>query len=63
MARKEITVKLFIGEKQVDRLPEDYCDRMMDRLSETMSRYYTEHPDEYAILLAGLRKEGKIVAD
>lgn len=63
MARKEITVKLFIGEKQVDRLPEGYWDRMMDRVSETMSRYYTQHPDEYAVLLAGLRKEGKIVAD
>lgn len=58
MARKEITVKLFIGGKQVDRLPADYCEQMNQKLSEAMSRYYTEHPDEYAILLAGNRAEG-----
>lgn len=47
MARKAITVQLYIGDQPVDRLPEEYLDRMMERLSESMSRYYTDHPDEF----------------
>ena len=47
---KELTCTFFIGDKQVDKLPEDYLDRMCERLSKAMSLYYTAHPDEFARL-------------
>lgn len=50
MARKEITVKLYYGGQEVERLTEEQCDRMMQRLSEAMSNYYTAHPEEFEIL-------------
>ncbi len=47
MKDTKLTVTLHIGGKQVDRLTDEQCERMADRLSETMSRYYTAHADEY----------------
>ena len=53
MARKSkpLTCTFFIGNKQVDKLPPEYLDKMAERLSLVMSRYYTAHPDEYIRLL------------
>ena len=51
MAQKKISVSFYVGGQKVERLTEEQCDRMMQRLSEAMSRYYTEHPDEYAALV------------
>lgn len=45
---KELTVTLHIGGKQVETLTEEQRERMAQRLSETMSRYYANHPDEFA---------------
>ena len=45
--RKELTVTFFIGGKQVDELTEEQLQRMAQRLSKTMSTYYTAHPDEF----------------
>lgn len=50
---KKLTVTLYIGGKQVDSLTEEQTAKMAERLSETMSTYYTAHPEEYA----NLRKE------
>ena len=47
MRRKELTFTLHIGGKQVEHLTEEQKDKMMQRLSETMSRYYTVHFDEF----------------
>lgn len=44
---KPLTVTLHIGGKQVETLTEEQCERMAQRLSETMSLYYTHHKDEY----------------
>jgi ABC-type transporter MlaC component len=44
---KPLTVTLHIGGKQVETLTEEQCEKMAQRLSETMSRYYTNHIDEY----------------
>ena len=44
---KELTVTLFVGGKQVDELTEEHLERMAQRLSKTMSNYYTAHLDEY----------------
>ncbi len=45
--RKEITASFYIGDKKVDKLPEDYKEKMSQRLSETMSIYYAAHPDQF----------------
>ena len=47
---KKLTYAFYIGDKEVDKLPEEYLDKMAERLSETMSRYYSQHPEEYVLL-------------
>ena len=48
--QQELTVTIYIGDKQVDKLPEEYVEKMAQRLSEVLSLYYTAHPDEFAKL-------------
>lgn len=47
MKSKELTVTLFIGDKQIDKLTPEQKERMAERLSQTMSRYYTSNLTEY----------------
>ena len=51
MPRKPLTVTLHVAGHQVDSLTDEQCERMAKRLSDTMSRYYTAHTDEYQKLL------------
>ena len=53
MGRKDkpLTVTLYIGEKQIDKLTEEQKEIMAQRLSNSMSLYYTQHPDEYEKLI------------
>lgn len=44
---KPLTVTLHIGGKQVETLTEEQCEKMAQRLGEAMSRYYTNHIDEF----------------
>ena len=44
---KELTVTLHVGGKQIERLTEEQLEKMAQRLSDTMSTYYTAHPKEY----------------
>jgi hypothetical protein len=44
---KPLTVTLHIGDKQIDKLTPEQCERMAQRLSKTMSLYYTSNMDEY----------------
>ena len=48
--KNELTVTLHIGDKQVDKLSAEQSERMAQRLSETMSLYYTAHPEEFSKL-------------
>lgn len=48
MKKTKLTVTLHIGGKQIDTLTPDQRERMAQRLSETMSLYYTANPEEYA---------------
>lgn len=50
MKEKKLTVTLHIGGKQVEKLTPEQCERMAERLSETMSLYYTANPAEYSQL-------------
>ena len=49
MARKgqELTYTFFVGGVQVDKLTPEQLDKMSERLSKSMSLYYTNHMDEY----------------
>ena len=42
----KLTVTLHIGDKQIDQLSPEQAQCFADRLSETMSLYYTAHPKE-----------------
>lgn len=64
--RKEITVKCFVlmpdgRTVPVEELTEEeraaWHRRQLERLSETMSDYYTQHPDQYARLCGRLDRE------
>ena len=44
---KPLTCTFHIGGKQVEELTEEQLEKMCERLSETMSTYYTAHPEEY----------------
>lgn len=44
---KPLTVSLHIGDKQIDKLTTEQCERIAQRLTETMSLYYSSHLDEY----------------
>lgn len=48
MAKKEqLTCTFYVGGKLVDKLTPEQISRMAQRIGETMSTYYTAHPDEY----------------
>ena len=49
MARKgqELTFTFFVGGVQVDKLTPEQLDKMSERLSKSMSLYYSNHIDEY----------------
>ena len=47
MNDRNLTVTLHIGGKQVERLSAEQTNRIAERLTETMSLYYTAHPEEY----------------
>lgn len=44
---KPLTVTLHIGGRQIDELTDEQCEKMAQKLSDVMSRYYTAHLDEY----------------
>lgn len=44
---KPLTVTLHIGGKQIEKLTPEQCERMAQRLSDTMSLYYTSRLVEY----------------
>ena len=51
-AQKPLKFRLFVNGQQVEKLTEEQCDRLMQQLSERMSEYYTQHPDQYERLLS-----------
>lgn len=47
MKDTKLTVTLHIGGKQIENLTLEQSERMAQRLSESMSLYYSNHLDEY----------------
>lgn len=46
MAKKKLTVTLHVGGKQVEKLTDEQVGKMAEKLSESMSIYYTANPEE-----------------
>ena len=47
MSKKPLTCTFYIGGKQVTELTKEQKEKMAQKLSESMSIYYTAHPDEF----------------
>ena len=47
MASKPLTFTLHVGDQEIERLSDEQLEAMETRLGETMSTYYTAHPEEY----------------
>ena len=47
MSKKPLTVTLHIGGKQIEKLTDKQKEEMAKKLSESMSIYYTAHPEEF----------------
>ena len=45
--KNQLTVTFHIGGEQVEKLTDEQCERMAQRLSKVMGAYYTAHIDEY----------------
>ena len=45
--KNKLTVTLYVGGKQVESLTAEQSERIAERLSKSMSLYYTSHADEY----------------
>lgn len=45
--QQKLTYSFYVGGVPVEKLTPEQTKRMAERLSETMSLYYTAHPDEY----------------
>ena len=52
MKNTKLTFTLHIGGKQVDALSAEQRERMTQKLTETMSLYYTSHPEQYQTIRA-----------
>lgn len=44
---KALTCTFFVGGKPVKELSPEHLDKMAKRIGETLSRYYSVHPEEY----------------
>lgn len=44
---KTLTCTFYVGGKQVDKLTPEQSARIAQKFSETLSLYYTQHPDEF----------------
>lgn len=47
MKQKPLTCTFYVGGKQVEKLTGEQAQKMAERLSESLSTYYTAHPDEF----------------
>ena len=47
MAKKELTCSFYVNGERVEKLSPEHIQRLCDALSESMSEYYTLHPDEF----------------
>lgn len=44
----------YLDDKPVDKIPEEVIQKMSKRVSNIVSKWFSEHPDEYVIFLRSL---------
>ncbi len=58
MARaKKLTFTLMLGDKEIDRLPDDYWEKKSVELGQIVSEYFSNHLDEWRLLCQHLEEE------
>ena len=58
--QQKLTYTFYVGGVQVEKLTPEQTKRMADRLSETMSLYFSNHMDEFVKLkFSGDNEDGK----
>lgn len=57
MKGKPLTCTFYVGGKKVDKLTPEQSEVVAQRFSECLSRYYTQHPDEFIKLKSLDEKE------
>ncbi len=45
--QQKLTYTFYVGGVQVEKLTPEQTKRMAQKIGETMSLYYAQHPDEY----------------
>ena len=45
--QQKLTYSFYVGGVQVEKLTPEQTKRMAERIGETMSLYYSRHPEEY----------------
>lgn len=50
MAKRKITCTFYMGGERIEKLTSEQCERMVKKVGEAMSLYYTAHPEEYVQL-------------
>ena len=45
---KQLTCTFFVGGVPVEKITSEQAEKMAQRIGETMSHYYTAHPEEYS---------------
>ena len=65
MPRKQqkITFEIYLDGVRVERIPPEAKAGMMKRMGEAMSLYYTQHPEEYEILVKGSEERERARGD
>lgn len=53
---KKPKITMFVGDKQVDRIPEDHAKKMAEAIGDVLSKYYSLHPEKFDELSARLNK-------
>lgn len=49
---KKLTYSYYVGGKKVDKLTHEQTKKMAQRIGETLSLYYSQHPEEYKKLIS-----------
>ena len=49
-------ITMYIGDQKVDHFPEDYARKLADVIGETLSTYYSLHPERFDEVSARLNK-------
>lgn len=56
---QKLTCRMFLNGEEITELPSDVRAKYRERMSATLSRYFSANPDVYEKFLAGLEARGE----